>query len=177
MFDFVVRAIHEHKSLQLQERTQVERMLEECDSCDLRNHPETLLYCMYCYLGDTATWKILTDIVRKTRNDFSIHEVQFNGLDELEKYKRCNNREIQGAILDALADLREAELARVKLLLSSTIAEEYGHIATAHIYDSSPEHLADKIVSTYCTHAVYVMILVFTQIERMDLVEKLTCLA
>uniref|UniRef100_A0A8D0CZ81 Pyrin domain-containing protein n=1 Tax=Sander lucioperca TaxID=283035 RepID=A0A8D0CZ81_SANLU len=80
-------------------------------------------------------------------------------------------------ILDALSELSEADLDRVKLLLSWAIVKEYGHIPRGCIETLRPCRLTQEIATRYSDHAAYVMSLIFTQIQRPDMVEELAAAA
>ena len=176
-FATVVANIRAHKNLPPDHTDRLALMFEECGTNTLLEHPETLVSVTSCYLGHDVTWNILLGILHMHMPDFSIPDLYAHGLEELEKYDRCNNGKIKKAILDALSSLREGDLERVKLLLSWEIVKDYGHITLTRIENSSPRRLTDQIVSRYSDHAAYVMALIFTQIQHRDLVEDLTATA
>ena len=168
-FDTVSRTIRSHVG-----KEQFARMLENCCPDTLLKHPETLVDRMKWYLGDDATWKVLLGILGLHMPEFTVADLYEHDLNKLEKYDRCTNGEITNVIRNALSGLSEAELERVKLLLSWVVVAEYGHIILERTKMSNPSRLTEQIFSEYSDHAAYMTILIFTQIQRPDLVRKLT---
>lgn len=175
-FDEVVENIRVNETLPPDNTKRIALMVEEYGADTLMKHPETLVNGMNCYLGNDVTWNILAGILHRRWIDFSITDLHAHGLERLEKYDRCDNSKIKELILDALLDLKEseAELDRVKLLLSWEIVRDYGRIAIGLSEHSSPRQLTEQIITEYSDHTAYVLSLIFTQIRRPDLVERLT---
>ena len=177
-FDTVVADIRTNETPPLATE-KIAGVLKKYGPDNLLQHPETLLDGMYRHLGDNDAWTILLGIFRMHKPDFPALaniKIYMQGLEKLARYFRAHGPAELGmerVILDALSDLSEAELKRVKLLLSWTIVQAYGKVNRACICTSSPDHLTEQIFAKYSEHAAYVMSLVFTQIERPDLLDKL----
>ena len=178
-FATVLASIRHTEILPLAE-DKIAGLLKKYGPDNLLKHPETLINGMYCYLGEDVTWKILRGVFKLRKPNYPLMatiDLYAHGLKKLEKYDGCSSGEIKKVIGDALSNLREAELERVKLLLSWEIVKDYAHIPFGRIEGSSPCHLTDQIYTSYYDHAVCVMALIFTQIQRLDLVEELTAAA
>lgn len=173
-FATVVANIRAHKALPPDSIDQLALMFKECGADTLLKYPETLVHGTYCYLGHDVTWNIVLGILKLHMPEFSVTHLSAHGLERLERLDRCNNSKIDKVILDALSNLREGDLERVKLMLSWEIVTNYGHIPLARVESSSPRRLTEQIFSRYSDHTAYVMTLIFTQIQRLDMVEKLT---
>lgn len=172
-FDVVSRAIRAGRGETLHGPQWIVVNNDKFDPADICAHPETLLHGLNCYIGDDVAWRAVLGVLRTRMPGFNTLKLHVRDLKKLERYDWCNNCEIQKAVLEALSGLSEAELKRVKLLLSWTIVQAYGKVNRACICTSSPDHLTEQIFAKYSEHAAYVMSLVFTQIERPDLLDKL----
>lgn len=178
-FATVLDAIRANKTLPPAE-DKIADVLKKYGSDKLLKHPETLVDGMYCYLGKDVTWNFLLGVFRMDNPGYPVLDtinLYAHSLEKFKKYDQCNNSEMKKVIRDALLHIRKAELERVKLLLSWEIIKDYGYIHFGEIEMSSRCHLTEQIVSRYSDHATYVMTLIFNQIQREDLVEKLTIAA
>ena len=176
VFDTVVADMRVNNTPPLA-KEKIASLLKRYNPDNLLIHPETLLDGMYRHLGDDVTWKILAGILQTHMPDFTITDLHAHDLQYLETYDRCSNGKIKKVILHAISSMGDSELERVKILLSWEIIQTYGHIPFRRIKNSSTYHLTEQIISEHSDHAVYVMILIFTQIRRLDLVDRLTAVA
>ena len=146
----------------------------------LRKHPETLVDGMFLYLGRSDTWNILHGIFKTCeRSDYLIATIDLykHNLTMHAKYDGCKTHDIGDILRDALGDLTTAELERVKLLLSWRLLDHhYGYLPGEDTRDADASRLTEQIVTVHCERAVYLMCLIFTYIQRPDLVEKLTAI-
>ena len=176
-FDVVVRAVRDHKNLIRDETEQIAYMLEAYGTEKLLKHPERLVDGMCLYLGERITRNVVLGILRTHLPDFNSTDLNAYEPKKLEKYDRCNNGKLKGVILDILSELSEDDLERVKLLLSWGVLMGYGLIRRERVMSLSPCHLAEQIFSQCSDHPAIVMSLIFTQIQRADLVEELAAAA
>lgn len=175
-FKKLLAAIEDYKSLPL-DNTQgrnLNAMLMRKRSDPDVTYPETLIAVMYSYLGREVAWTLLVSLLKKLNSDFRITDMEAHGLEELVKYDNYRGSNLRSIVETALANLCHADVYRVKLLLSWELVIgctyiPYGVIEKKDIYD-----LADTIVSSHFGHAVFVMTLILTHLEQMDLVVELT---
>lgn len=172
-FDSAVAGILDRKT-----EDNIAGMLKKHGADKLLKHPETLVEGMCRSLGHKDTLETLCVILNMSESDtLEAIEHYARDLETLEKYKRCDNDQIKRVIRDALFQVTGEELERVKLLLSWTIVKDHGRIPFGSIERSHPCDLTHQLVNKYHVHAAYVMSLIFTQIQRKDLVEELTAAA
>lgn len=178
IFVKLVAAIKDHTNLPLDGRVieTITRMLKKRGSDTCLEHPETLIGEMCRYLSEYVVWSILMVILEKHHPEFKVTDLETHCLEELASRDMRWNHQMTLGFDQAMWNLSRAELKRVKLLLSWEIVRGYGYIPYGQIEEVNAWDLSRNIVSKYLHHTVFVTSLIFTQIERMDLVEELILL-
>lgn len=182
VFDTVAQDIRNSKTRR-EDRDRIARVLSKYGPDNLLRHPDTLVNGMTRDLGDKATWDIVLGIFSMHKPNYAafVHiDLATFGLAKLKEYlydHDLTKLDIRQVILDSFWDLSESELDRVKVLLSWGIIIDGGHIPFQCHTHAGRDQLIDQVFSTYSDHTVYVMCLIFNQILRLDLVEKLTAAA
>jgi hypothetical protein len=176
VFQKLVAAIQDHKNMELDSRLRatLRMMLTRQRSDAYVKYPETLINIMYTYFGREVAWTLIVDTLRKHHSDFRITDIEAHGLEGLAKHDKYRHSNLPSILENTLANLSHADVNRVKLLLSWEIVKGYNHISYGVIEKKDIYDLADQIYSRQFDHAVYVMTLILTHIEQLDLVVELT---
>ena len=175
MFQKLVATIQDHRNTPLEgtQRESLRIMLRRNKSDTFVKYPETLMNKMYSYLGSEVAWTLIVDTLRKHHVEFRVTDIEAHGLEGLAKHDIYRDSNLRSTLETTLVNLSHADVNRVKLLLSWEIVKGYNHIPYCVIEMKDIYDLADEIVSRHFTHAVYVMTLILTHIEQMDLVVEL----
>lgn len=175
IFQKLMAAIQDHKNLPLDSglRKTLRLMLKRQRSDTYVKYPETLINITHSYFGSEVAWTLLVGILQKHHCEFKITDIEAHGLEGLAKHDVYRASNLRSILENALSNLSHADVKRVKLLLSWEIVKGYNHIPYCVIEMKDIYDLADEIVSRHFTHAVYVMTLILTHIEQMDLVVEL----
>lgn len=174
-FKKLLAAIEDYKSLPLDStlgRNLNSMLMRKKSNTDV-TYPETLISVMYSCLGREVAWSLLLSLLKKHDGDFRITDIEAHGLEGLVKYDKYRGSNLGSIVENTLENLNRADVNRVKLLLSWEIVTGYMYIPYGVIEKNDIYDLSDVIVSRHCGHAVYVMALILTQIEQMDLVVEL----
>lgn len=176
VFQKLVAAIQDHKNMPLDSRLRetLRMMLKRQRSDAYVKYPETLINIMYSYFGREVAWTLIVDTLGKHHSDFRITDIEAHGLEGLAKLDKYRPSNLRSILENTLANLSHADVKRVKLLLSWEIVKGYNHIPYGVIEMKDIYCLADEIYSRQFDQAVYVMTLILTHIEQMDLVVELT---
>lgn len=147
---------------------------EDCRPEAVLTHPEGLLEVLTYYVDEDTAWDGMLVVLRRSMRDFNVADLEAHDLEKLEKYDRRDDGETRRVVLDALSGLSEADLDMVKLLLSWEIVSGHASIPRDGTEKSNPSRLTEQIFAKHSDHAAYVMSLIFAQIQRPDLVNRLT---
>lgn len=176
MFQKLVATIQDHRNTPLEgtQRESLRIMLRRNKSDNFVKYPETLMNKMYSYLGSEVAWTLIVDTLRKHHVEFRVTDIEAHGLEGLAKHDMYCDSNLRSTLETTLVNLSHADVNRVKLLLSWEIVKGYNHIPYCVIEMKDIYDLADSIYSIHFQHAVYVMTLILTHIEQLDLVMELT---
>ena len=140
-------------------------------------YPETLVDAMYRYLRDDGAWKTMRSILQMSEPECrAVIDLHARGLRQFKSYDHCDSAEIRQLISEALWDLTKEDQERVKLFLSWGILGDR-NIPVYRTWCLGPYSLTDQILAEHSDRSAYLMSLIFTQIRRPDLLEKLTAAA
>ncbi|KAJ8009872.1 hypothetical protein DPEC_G00068690 [Dallia pectoralis] len=163
-FDKLVAAIQANVSLQHDSELTdtIKRMLRRYMSDKRAKHPESLINMMWSYLTGDVAWNVLLCTLKRLNPDFKLSALEAHGLDRLLSRDRTWHPET--SLGDALSNLSEVDLERVKLLLSWEIVEGQGHIPFGYVERLHVWDLAHLTNGPACDESV----------EQMDLLVELT---